>query len=272
MRESRSAVRVTMNGLDSEIVFCGPAPGAPAIFQLNVRIPNGFYPSEHPCRRYHWRRVLADRDHIRSSEQSFATWTLMSNTLDESPPPRAAEAGGGAERQERQHKEGKLSARERVELLLDEGTFERWTSWSAIVAATSAWTNRWSTATASLLVTDACIRGPSTFRPGLYGFRWIVVGTTRRNRQDHGPRREDRHARDRAQRFGGARIQEGVLSLGGYADIFLRNVLSSGVVPQISAIMGPARAARSILRHEDFIFMVDQTSYMFVRVRTSSRP
>ena len=64
---------------------------------------------------------------------------------------------------------------------------------------------------------------------------------------------------------GGARIQEGVLSLGGYADIFLRNTLASGVVPQISAIMGPcAGGAVSSPAITDFVFMVDHTSYMFV--------
>ncbi len=64
---------------------------------------------------------------------------------------------------------------------------------------------------------------------------------------------------------GGARIQEGVLSLGGYADIFLRNTLASGVVPQISAIMGPcAGGAVYSPAITDFIFMVDRTSYMFI--------
>src|SRR5438093_7817453 len=64
---------------------------------------------------------------------------------------------------------------------------------------------------------------------------------------------------------GGARIQEGVLSLGGYADIFLRNTLSSGVVPQISAIMGPcAGGAVYSPAITDFVFMVEGTSYMFV--------
>ena len=64
---------------------------------------------------------------------------------------------------------------------------------------------------------------------------------------------------------GGARIQEGVLSLGGYADIFLRNTLSSGVIPQISAIMGPcAGGAVYSPALTDFIFMVDKTSHMFV--------
>ena len=64
---------------------------------------------------------------------------------------------------------------------------------------------------------------------------------------------------------GGARIQEGVLSLGGYADIFLRNTLASGVVPQISAIMGPcAGGAVYSPAITDFVFMVDHTSYMFV--------
>src|SRR6202046_266728 len=178
-----------------------------------------------------------------------------------------AEAGGGAERREREHKAGKLTARERVELLLDEGTFEE---------------------------LDKFVRHRSTDfgmdeqRPAGDGF---VTGYGRIGRrlvyvfaQDFtvfGGSLSETNAlkickiMDLAMRAGapviglndsgGARIQEGVASLAGYADIFLRNTLTSGVIPQISAIMGPcAGGAVYSPALTDFIFMVEGTSHMFI--------
>jgi propionyl-CoA carboxylase beta chain len=178
-----------------------------------------------------------------------------------------AEAGGGAERREREHKAGKLTARERVELLLDEGTFEE---------------------------LDKFVRhrstdfGMSEQRPAGDGF---VTGYGRIDArlvyvfaQDFtvfGGSLSETNAlkickvMDLAMRAGapliglndsgGARIQEGVMSLAGYADIFLRNTLASGVIPQISAIMGPcAGGAVYSPAITDFIFMTRETSYMFV--------
>ncbi len=179
----------------------------------------------------------------------------------------AAEAGGGATRVERQHKEGKLSARERVELLLDEGTFEE---------LDRLITHR---------ATDfdlASQRIPGDGVVGGYGRvdgRLVFVFA-----QDFtvfgGSMSEANAAKickimDRAMQTGapvvglndsgGARIQEGVVSLAGYADVFLRNTLASGVVPQISAIMGPcAGGAVYSPAITDFIVMVEETSYMFV--------
>src|SRR6202789_1740195 len=178
-----------------------------------------------------------------------------------------AEAGGGPERREREHKAGKLTARERVELLLDEGTFEE----------------------LDKFVTHRCDDfGMQDQRPPGDGF---ITGFGRIDgrlvyvfAQDFtvfGGSLSETNAikickvMDLAMRTGapviglndsgGARIQEGVLSLGGYADIFLRNTLSSGVIPQISAIMGPcAGGAVYSPALTDFIFMVDKTSYMFV--------
>ena len=178
-----------------------------------------------------------------------------------------AEAGGGAERRERQHKEGKMSARERIEFLLDEGTFEE----------------------TDKLVTHRCEDfGMSEQRPYGDGF---VTGYGRIEgrlvfvfAQDFtvfgGSVSEANAAKickimDTAMRVGapliglndsgGARIQEGVRSLAGYADIFLRNTLASGVIPQISAVMGPcAGGAVYSPAITDFIFMVNKTSYMFV--------
>ena len=178
-----------------------------------------------------------------------------------------AEAGGGPQRQERQHKEGKMSARERIEFLLDEGTFEE----------------------TDKLVTHRC----SDFGMAdqkYYGDGFITGYGRVEGRlvfvfaQDFtvfgGSLSETNAAKivkimDLAAKMGapviglndsgGARIQEGVMSLAGYADIFLRNTLYSGVVPQISAIMGPcAGGAVYSPAITDFILMVDKTSYMFI--------
>ncbi|HTC93342.1 MAG TPA: acyl-CoA carboxylase subunit beta [Terriglobales bacterium] len=178
-----------------------------------------------------------------------------------------AESGGGAERRERQHREGKMSARERIEFLLDEGTFEE----------------------TDKLVTHRC-DDFGMAEQKIYG-DGFVTGYGRIDgrlvfvfAQDFtvfgGSLSEANAAKickimDMAMRVGapliglndsgGARIQEGVMSLAGYADIFLRNTLASGVIPQISAIMGPcAGGAVYSPAITDFIFMVDKTSYMFV--------
>src|SRR3989442_1564641 len=179
----------------------------------------------------------------------------------------AAEAGGGAERRERQHKEGKLSARERVELLLDEGSFEE----------------------LDKLVTHRCrdFGMDEQTVPGdgvVSGYGRIDGRLTYVFAQDFtvfGGSLSETNAQkickvmDLALKngaplvglndSGGARIQEGVVSLAGYADIFLRNTLASGVIPQISAIMGPcAGGAVYSPAITDFVFMVEKTSYMFV--------
>ena len=180
---------------------------------------------------------------------------------------RLAEEGGGQERRERQHKEGKLSARERISLLLDEGSFEE--------------TDRF--------VTHRCTDfGMAEKRiPGdgfVTGYGRVEGRTVFVFAQDFtvfgGSLSETNAAKivklmDMAMRVGapivglndsgGARIQEGVVSLAGYADIFLRNTLASGVIPQISAILGPcAGGAVYSPAITDFTLMVDKTSYMFV--------
>ena len=178
-----------------------------------------------------------------------------------------AEEGGGRERREREHKAGKLSARERIDLLLDEGTFEE----------------------LDKFVRHSCVEfGMQETRPVGDGFvtgfgkidgRLVYVFA-----QDFtvfGGSLSEANARkickimDLAMRngapviglndSGGARIQEGVASLAGYADIFLRNTLASGVIPQLSAILGPcAGGAVYSPAITDFIFMTRDTSYMFV--------
>src|SRR5436190_927375 len=179
----------------------------------------------------------------------------------------AAEEGGGKERRERQHQDGKMSARERVEFLLDEGTFEE----------------------TDKLVTHHCtdfgmeeqkIYGDG-FVTGYGRIEGRLVYVFAQDFTVFGGSLSEANAgkivkiMDLAAKMGapvvglndsgGARIQEGVESLAGYADIFLRNVLSSGVVPQLSAIMGPcAGGAVYSPAITDFILMVDHTSYMFI--------
>ena len=178
---------------------------------------------------------------------------------------REAEQGGGPERVAAQHKRGKLSARERLDLLLDEGSF---------VELDRFVTQRTPGMEDQKFLGDGVITGHGTIhgRP-VYVFSqdFTVFGGSL----------SEAHAEkivkimDHALRTGtpviglndsgGARIQEGVVSLGGYADIFLRNTLASGVVPQISAILGPcAGGAVYSPAITDFIYMVRGTSYMFV--------
>ncbi len=178
-----------------------------------------------------------------------------------------AQEGGGAQRRERQHKEGKMSARERVEFLLDEGTFEE----------------------TDKLVTHRC-HDFGMAEQKYYGDGFItgygrvegrLVFVFAQDFTVFGGSLSEANAgkivkvMDLAAKMGvpvekiKQRVkelhQEGVMSLAGYADIFLRNTLYSGVVPQISAIMGPcAGGAVYSPAITDFILMVDQTSYMFI--------
>src|SRR5690349_4111495 len=179
----------------------------------------------------------------------------------------AAEEGGGAERRERQHREGKLAARERIELLLDEGTFEELDKLvqhrcrdfgmeGQIIPGDGLVTGygRINGRSAYVFAQDFTVFGGSLSETNARKICKVMdlalkVGAPIIGLNDSG----------------GARIQEGVVSLAGYADIFLRNTLASGVVPQISAIMGPcAGGAVYSPAITDFTFMVDHTSYMFV--------
>lgn len=180
---------------------------------------------------------------------------------------KLAELGGGSEKIEKQHAEGKLTARERINLLLDEGTFVE----------------------LDKFVVHRC-HDFGMDKQKIYG-DGVVTGYGRIDgklvyvfSQDFtvfGGSLSETYAKkickimDMAMKIGapviglndsgGARIQEGVISLGGYAEIFLRNVLASGVIPQISAIMGPcAGGAVYSPALTDFIFMVKNTSYMFI--------
>lgn len=179
----------------------------------------------------------------------------------------AAKLGGGAKRIEAQHKKGKLTARERLHFLLDEGTFEE------IGMLVTHRSHEFGLEKEKYLG-DGVVTGY-----GRIGGRLVYVFS-----QDFtvfGGSLSETHAEkickimDLAMKngapviglndSGGARIQEGVVSLGGYADIFYRNTRASGVIPQISAIMGPcAGGAVYSPAITDFILMVENTSYMFV--------
>jgi propionyl-CoA carboxylase beta chain len=178
-----------------------------------------------------------------------------------------AEAGGGEERMQRQHKEGKLSARERIDLLLDEGTFEEMDKLvrhrcrdfgmdEQVIDGDGFVTGygRIHGRLAYVFAQDFTVFGGSLSETNALKICKIMDLALKTGAPVIG-----------LNDSGGARIQEGVLSLGGYADIFLRNTLSSGVVPQISAIMGPcAGGAVYSPALTDFVFMVENTSHMFV--------
>jgi propionyl-CoA carboxylase beta chain len=178
-----------------------------------------------------------------------------------------AEEGGGAERRERQHKEGKMSARERIEFLLDEGSFEE---------TDKLITHRCNDFGMSeqKYYGDGFITGYGRIEGRLvYVFAQdftVFGGSLSETNAGKIVKIMDLAAKMGAPVIGlndsgGARIQEGVASLAGYADIFLRNTLYSGVVPQISAIMGPcAGGAVYSPAITDFVLMVDKTSYMFI--------
>jgi len=178
-----------------------------------------------------------------------------------------AEEGGGAERRERQHREGKLAARERVELLLDEGSFEEFDKLVEHRCRDFGMDRQ-------VIPGDGFVTGFGRIhgRP-VYVFAQdftVFGGSLSETNAMKICKMMDLALKTGAPVIGlndsgGARIQEGVLSLAGYADIFLRNTLASGVIPQISAIMGPcAGGAVYSPAITDFTFMVADTSYMFV--------
>ncbi|MDP4607502.1 MAG: acyl-CoA carboxylase subunit beta [Burkholderiaceae bacterium] len=179
----------------------------------------------------------------------------------------SARQGGGAKRIAAQHSKGKLTARERLEVLLDAGTFEEWDMFVEHRCTDFGMQD-------NKIPGDGVVTGY-----GMINGRLVFVYS-----QDFtvfGGALSEAHAEkickvmDQAMKVGapviglndsgGARIQEGVASLGGYAEVFQRNAMASGVVPQISMIMGPsAGGAVYSPAMTDFIFMVKDSSYMFV--------
>jgi len=178
-----------------------------------------------------------------------------------------AQEGGGAERLARQHERGKLSARERVDILLDPGSFvemdrfvehrcrdfgleEQRIPGDGVITGTGRIDGR----LVYVFSQDFTVFGGSLSEAHAEKIVKVLDLATRNGAPVIG-----------LNDSGGARIQEGVASLGGYADIFLRNTLASGVVPQISAILGPcAGGAVYSPAITDFVFMVDGISHMFV--------
>jgi propionyl-CoA carboxylase beta chain len=180
---------------------------------------------------------------------------------------KAAALGGGQERIDAQHNRGKLTARERLEILLDKGSFEEWDAFVEHRCTDFGMQDK-------KIPGDGVVGGYGTINGRMvfvYAQDFTVFGGSL----------AEAHAvkicklMNQAMKVGapiigladsgGARIQEGVVSLGGYADVFQLNALASGVVPQISVIMGPcAGGAVYSPAMTDFIFMVKDTSYMFV--------
>ncbi|AXE18013.1 methylmalonyl-CoA carboxyltransferase [Runella rosea] len=175
--------------------------------------------------------------------------------------------GGGAKRIEQQHKKGKLHARERVELLMDAGSFEEIGKFVMHRCKDFGLDKEY-------YLGDGVITGYGTIDGRLvYVFAQdftVFGGSLSETHAEKICKIMDLAMKNGAPVIGlndsgGARIQEGVLSLAGYADIFYRNTLASGVIPQISAIMGPcAGGAVYSPAITDFIMMVENTSYMFV--------
>ena len=179
----------------------------------------------------------------------------------------AARAGGGPRRLEAQHSKGRLTARERIDLLLDAGSFEEWDMFVEHRCGDFGMQD-------TRVPGDGVVTGHGTINGRLvfiFSQDFTVFGGSL----------SESHAEkickimDQALRVGapviglndsgGARIQEGVASLAGYAEVFQRNITASGVVPQISLIMGPcAGGAVYSPAMTDFIFMVKDSSYMFV--------
>ncbi len=179
----------------------------------------------------------------------------------------AARAGGGKRRIDAQHGKGRLTARERIELLLDPDSFEEWDMFVEHRSSDFGMSEQ-------KVPGDGVVTGYGTINGRLvflFSQDFTVFGGSL----------SEAHAEkickvmDQAMRVGapvigindsgGARIQEGVASLAGYAEVFQRNILASGVVPQISLVMGPcAGGAVYSPAMTDFIFMVKDSSYMFV--------
>ncbi len=179
----------------------------------------------------------------------------------------AAKLGGGQHRIDAQHKKGKLTARERIHFLVDEGSFEE-------IGALVTHRNTDFGMAEQIVLGDGVVTGYGTIGGRLvYVFAQdftVFGGSLSETHAEKICKIMDLAVKNGAPVIGlndsgGARIQEGVSSLGGYADIFYRNVQSSGVVPQISAIMGPcAGGAVYSPAMTDFIIMVEHSSYMFV--------
>ncbi len=203
--------------------------------------------------------MTGNNDQIKDLHQE--KYSLLENKNEE------ALKGGGESRIESQHKKGKLTARERIELLMDKGSFQELGKFVTHRSMDFGLENE-------KYLGDGVVTGFGTVNGRLtYVFSQdftVFGGSLSEAHAEKVVKIMDMAMQNGAPIIGlndsgGARIQEGVVSLGGYADIFYRNTRISGVVPQISAVMGPcAGGAVYSPAITDFIFMVENTSYMFV--------
>lgn len=179
----------------------------------------------------------------------------------------AAHAGGGQQRVDRQHAKGKLTARERIQVLFDANSFEEWDMFVEHDCNDFGMQD-------NRIPGDGVVTGYGTIN-GRLVFAFSQDFTVLGGSLSAAHAQKICKVMDKAMQVGapiiglndsgGARIQEGVNSLAGYADVFQKNVLASGVIPQISLVMGPcAGGAVYSPAMTDFIFMVKDTSYMFV--------
>ncbi|MEP2405774.1 MAG: acyl-CoA carboxylase subunit beta [Nitratireductor sp.] len=178
-----------------------------------------------------------------------------------------ARQGGGRERIDAQHKRGKLTARERIDIFLDEGSFEEFDMFVEH-RSTDFGMDKTKIAGDGVVTGWGTVNGRTVF---IFAKDFTVFGGSLSEAHAEKVQKvQDMALRNRAPIIGiydagGARIQEGVAALGGYAEIFQRNVLASGVIPQISVIMGPCAGGDVYSpAMTDFIFMVKDTSYMYV--------
>ncbi|BAB47948.1 propionyl-CoA carboxylase [Mesorhizobium japonicum MAFF 303099] len=211
--------------------------------------------------------ALPDGHHYHKSSFYFGD-RAMKDVLKELERRREiARMGGGQARIDAQHKKGKLTARERIEVFLDEGSFEEFDMYVEHRSTDFGMEK-------TKIAGDGVVTGWGTVngRP-VYLFAkdfTVFGGSLSEAHAEKVIKVQEMALRNRAPIIGlydagGARIQEGVAALGGYAEIFQRNVLASGVIPQISVIMGPCAGGDVYSpAMTDFIFMVRDTSYMFV--------
>src|SRR6186713_636834 len=192
----------------------------------------------------------------------------MKEVLEELERRRAtARLGGGQARIDAQHSRGKLTARERIELLMDENSFEEFDTFVEHRCHDFGMEK-------TKIAGDGVVTGWGTINGRVvYVFAkdfTVFGGSLSETHAKKITKIQDMALQNRAPIIGlfdagGARIQEGVAALGGYGEVFLRNVLASGVIPQISVIMGPCAGGDVYSpAMTDFIFMVRDTSYMFV--------
>src|ERR1700756_4595097 len=220
-----------------------------------ARVPGTFAPAR--CR---------DRNLLRHARCRIRG--AMKDILEKLEARRAhARVGGGKNRIEAQHKRGKLTARERLELLLDKGSFEEFDMFVEHRASDFGMDR-------TKIPGDGVVTGWGTVN-GRTAFAFakdftVFGGSLSETHAIKITKIQDMAMKARAPIVGlfdagGARIQEGVAALGGYGDVFKRNVVASGVIPQISVIMGPCAGGDVYSpAMTDFIFMVKDTSYMFV--------